>query len=489
LPSATLSPEERLTLVEELISMREAERDQIPEQEAPSCVEFLQACRIEDKETGALIPFRLWPMQREVVEQIDAAIAAGDFTEVERILDLKSRQLGASWLFLGILLYLGSFWGHRLFLIVSQSGADAQAHMHRLKVMRESVAEPRWRRGLVKDNTTELVFDNGSRYEAGKATKRYGRGKAAFAALADEMAFWDWPEEQMASLEAACKILFGATTGNGPGDYTHRTWMNAKAGRGRWKTIFWPWHAHPDRDEEWYRLNVLEATEPRLARREYAATAEEAFAAPDGVYFERFDSTRNTDVVTVVPNWSTVRCADFGYRHPAAAWIQTSPAGQPFVVAEYVPKDKTTEEFIAGMKAIDAALGLVIPPRATYCDPAGNAVNVQTSESEIQKLAAAGLAPISKASSVRDGCVRLMSELADPNLPLVISLDCPWTIQAFSGVRPDKHRPDLYDDTSEFDHILDALRYWAVNRHKVPTTSPSIAGGRRQTAGIIGRRF
>jgi hypothetical protein len=56
-----------------------------------------------------------------------------------------------------------------------------------------------------------------------------------------------------------------------------------------------------------------------------------------------------------------------------------------------------------------------------------------------------------------------MSHLADPVLPLVVSRDCPWLIEALSSVKPDKHRPDLYDEQSEYTHALDALRYWAVN--------------------------
>jgi hypothetical protein len=56
-----------------------------------------------------------------------------------------------------------------------------------------------------------------------------------------------------------------------------------------------------------------------------------------------------------------------------------------------------------------------------------------------------------------------MSHLADPVLPLVYSRDCPWTIEALASVRPDKHRPDLYDESSPYTHALDALRYWAVN--------------------------
>jgi hypothetical protein len=445
----------------------------------PTPAEFLAECSIEDKDSGSLIPFKLWPSQAALLD---------DLADAERLFGLKARQLGWTWVVLGYLLYLGTFWGHRLFLIASQSGGDAQAATHRLKIMHDSLPE-KWRQPVVKDNTTELVFANGSRYESMMATKRAGRSRAAYAALADEFAFWQWPEEQMAALEAACARLFAVTTGNGAGDYTHKLWQNAQAGRGRWQTVFHPWSARPDRTPDWYRVNVTEATEPRLARREFAATAEEAFASPEGVFFERFSYERNTDDVLPMPNWQTVRCVDFGYRHPACAWIQTSPAGQPFVVAELAPADMTTDEFAAAIKRTDASLGLKPPPRVTYCDPAGNAANVQTATSEVQILRAAGLNPLSRASSIRDGCVRLMGLLADPAIPLVVSRSCPWLVEAFGAVRPDKHRPDLYDESSEYTHILDALRYWAVNTAATTPVSAPVCGGKPITSGLVGMRF
>lgn len=453
----------------------------------PRLAEFLQACSIEDKETGALIPFILWRAQLEIVAEFQAAIDSGDWSAVERKIILKARQLGLTWLILGILLYLGTFWGHRLFLVVSQSGDDSQSAMQRLNLMRDSLPEC-WRQPIVRDNTTEIAFANGSRYEAGKATKRYGRSKAAFAALLDEVAFWEWPEEQMAALWAACKIMIVVTTSDGPGDYVHKIWQNAGAGKGRWRRTFLPWTACPNRDAEWYRLNVLEAEEPRRALREFAATPEEAFSAPEGVFFERFLRERNTDDISPVSGWRTERAVDFGYRHPACVWIQTAPSGQPFVVAELVPSDTTTDEFAAAIKRVDVALG--VRPHVTYCDPAGNAANVQTAKSEVETLREYGLNPISRASSIRDGCVRIMSALADQALPLVVSRSCPWLIEALSTVRPDKHRPDLYDEGSDYTHVLDALRYWAVNNAVASAPQSSkVTGGRRITAGLVGMRF
>jgi hypothetical protein len=420
----------------------------------------MQSLSIEDKVTGSLIPFRLWPFQVEFIRKMNTH---------DRLLALKARQLGITWEVLAHMLYNAEFWGNRLFLIASQSGSDAMDALHRVRIMHNSLERPPV--AMVKDNTEEIVFANGSRFESMKATKRAGRSKAAFMGFADEFAFWEWPEEQLNALDSACQWLYGATTGNGPGDLTHTIWGQASLGVGRWHPVFYPWHAHPGRDEEWFRVNVTEAPEPRLARREHAATPADAFTAPSGVFFERWSERNVATGFKAVPSWPTVRCADFGRRHPAAAWIQTSPHGQPIVVAEYAPAQRdasaamTTQEFADNVKRIDRDLGLNVPPSTTFCDPAGKRAEATTGESEFEIFDANGLYPQGKTSGIRDGCVCLFNLIADPDLPLLVSDACPWLTEAITAVPPDRGKPDLYDqrESSPYQHILDAVRYWAVN--------------------------
>ena len=270
---------------------------------------------------------------------------------------MKARQLGLTWLVLAVLLYWGTFWGNRVFLVARQSGEDAADAIHRLKTMLASMPAE-WRPQVVVDNVMSIEFTNGSRYQALTATQRIGRGRAAYAAIADELCFWEWQAEQLAALEAGCARLFIVTTGNGPNDHAHRLWTQAQLGKGRFKTLFLPWSAHPGRDAEWYVANVEESAEPRLARREFAATANDAFASPAGVFFERFDSERNVMDVEVVSGWRTVRGIDWGYHNPACVWLQVSPQGQLFVVHELIPTNLTTAEFIGEVLRVDASLGL-----------------------------------------------------------------------------------------------------------------------------------
>lgn len=367
--------------------------------------------------------------------------------------------------------------GNRLFLIASQSGSDAIDALHRLRILYNSIPVPSV--ALITDNTEQIALANGSRFESMMATKRSGRGKAAFATFADEIAFWSYPDEQLTALDSASQRLYAVTTGNGPGDLAHTIWDQAQQGLGRFHPVFYPWHVHPDRDADWYRENVTEAPEPRLARREHAATPEDALSAPGGSYFERFTRERNTDQdwdvkITPQPAWQTWRGVDFGFRHPACVWVQKSPRGQFFVVAELAPENVTTEEFRDAIVATDARLG--VAPLASYCDPAGKSVDPQTAESEFEVLKRARLNPRGKPSGIRDGCMRMMNLLADPDLPLIVSDSCPELIRCLTRVKPDKSHPELYDqrEDSPYQHLLDALRYLLVN---VRLGAPSSGGG------------
>ena len=87
---------------------------------------------------------------------------------------MKSRPLGVTWTVLAHLLYLASFWGNRLFLIASQTGDDAIDALHRLRILHGSIPD-KWRQPLVKDNTEQIAYSNGSPFESVKATKRAGR--------------------------------------------------------------------------------------------------------------------------------------------------------------------------------------------------------------------------------------------------------------------------------------------------------------------------
>ena len=288
--------------------------------------------------------------------------------EADRLVIVKSRQLGCSWLALAYMLYLATFEESQLFIVARQSLEEAGEGIARLGTMNDSVPE-RWRREATTSNVFSLALTSGCRIRALSSTKSIGRGLASRYAICDELAFWQDPETQLAALEPGAQRLHVISTGNGAHDTLHRLWLNSLDPESPWCGQFYPWTSVPGRDAAWFKANVTLAPSPSLATREHASTPEQAFQAPGGRWAERFDSTRNVDALEPVPNWQTVRGIDWGYHSPACVWVQISPAGQPIVVHEYLPHDVTTAEFVAGIVREDAKLGLVSPPHVASSTP------------------------------------------------------------------------------------------------------------------------
>lgn len=436
----------------------------------PPLSEFVRHLLIVEKESGKLIPFDLWPAQEKALKVIE---------KTKKLVIPKGRQIGITTLELAAMLWAATFWGHRLFLIARQSddyaqdaiirllnlaGYDANSDPPNLRLLPESTLPARWRPEIVGKNLRELRFANGSAFKALTASQRLARGLSAYWALADEFAFWPWPPEQLAAMESGCERLHVVSTGAGEGDAFQALWDNACAGRSHYKPLFLSSASDPRRDADWYRLNVTEAADPAAARREYARTPEEAFRGPEGVYFQRFERARHVQKIRICENWETFRAIDFGFRHAACLWAQRSPAGQIFIVDELLPENTTTKEFVKKIEGREEGYHLVTKPRASYCDPAGKSTNMQTAESEFLVLRRAGLHPLGRSSSVRDGCMRIMDALADPEQPLIVAERCVGLIRALAQVKPQRTQPEIYDTGHElFSHPLDALRYLYLN--------------------------
>lgn len=445
----------------------------------PPLADFVSHCLIVAKEgetESGLVPFTLWPAQREAL----AVVEREPF-----LVWPKGRQIGATWLELAAMLHAGTVAGNRLFNIARQSDEYAQDGIRRLlilagydpnsdppnlRVLPESTMPEAWRPQIVGKTTRSLTFANGSRFKAKTATRSIARGDAAYWTLCDEYAFWPWPEKQLAALEHGASRVHVVSTGDGEGDAFHKLYQTAARAQGKWRPHFTSAAADPRRDAEWFRQNVDEAASPDLARRELARSVEDVFRPASGNYFARFSAATHVREFAIVANWPLTYGVDFGFVHPVCLLLQQSPAGQPFVVGEYLPEEVPSPEFAAGIVAYQRQLlaeegvDLATEPGPMYCDPAGKARNMQTSRSEFDVMLSAGFRPRGVTSSLRDGCDLLMTSIAHAHTPLVVHPRCTKLIRALTQMPPDSRQPDVYLQSHPvFSHPLDALRYWFVN--------------------------
>lgn len=227
------------------------------------------------------IPFSLWDFQ---VELCDKAF-------VERLLIvLKARQIGVSWIFLGILLWGAVFEPGCLQLLFSLKHKEAKKLLKKLKGMYARL--PRWLQAdrVVVDNEADWELSNGSIIEAYPASG--GDSNNARRVLVDEADLIPNLSELLDSLqptiEDADSSLYMISRSNKrlPRSTFKRMYREAKAGRSDWKHAFYPYNARPDRDEAFHarqcRSAMAKDANLDFVHSNYPKTDAEALAPPTG---------------------------------------------------------------------------------------------------------------------------------------------------------------------------------------------------------------
>ena len=220
-----------------------------------------------------VIPFKLWPKQREALQQM----------VVDRLLViLKARQLGISWLCCAYALWVCIFKPGSLVLLFSMGAREAYELARRIKVMYERL--PLWLREAVPlegQSLHKLVWKNGSTIRSLAATKSAGRSFTATLVLMDEAAFMSYGEDLYSALKPTIDgggQLFVVSTANGETGFFYKLWKDAEKLINNFKTLFLSWRA-PHRTDAWRQRVAQEAISSVIDLQEYPNTPEEAFQA------------------------------------------------------------------------------------------------------------------------------------------------------------------------------------------------------------------
>lgn len=154
---------------------------------------------------------------------------------------------------------------------------------------------------------------------------------------------------------------------------------------------------------------------------------------------------------------------DFGYRNPfVCLWVLRDRLGRSFVVDEYVQSevevDRHIEEILGRRQ-----YGIV---RRVGCDPAGSAPNEQTGISNLNKLRRAGLKVSCRGSRIVDGLEMIRAGLRSgtDRVSLFIHPRCVRLMKAMRGYHYGEGRAETPAKDGEHDHLIDALRYYFLNR-------------------------
>jgi len=169
-----------------------------------------------------------------------------------RIIVLKARQLGISTIIEGIIFCLSVMYRSYQSLIISHEAESSEHILTMTKRYWNTYPFRRFhdeqyngRKQLAwSDLQSNIVIATAKNTGA-------GRSKTLHALHGSEVAFWDQPEELITGLRQAIPsqgvtLIFYESTANGVGNFFHKAWEEAAAGRSEFAPKFYPWHRHPE---------------------------------------------------------------------------------------------------------------------------------------------------------------------------------------------------------------------------------------------------
>ena len=424
---------------------------------------------------ASVVPFAPWPAQ------LDALV------EMERtrlLVVLKARQLGISWFVCAFTLHQCLMHSAQTWLFFSQGQLEANELIRRVGFLHDQHADRASFPSLVKANTDEWAWANGSRIRSLPATRRAGRSFTASGVILDEFAFMQWGTPLLAAVKPTIDAggkLFIISSADGAGSAYHQLWQGAKAGTNGFAPLFLPWSAHPGRDPQWRERIIAESPDLTAADvlREYPASDEEAFTRAAGlIYGHVYDDGDGGNVTTeadYVPGGGDVYwLIDDGYSAGSAERTVGLDPRRGMYVATAHPRvfllaqlkgdghlDIFYEDYACLLLSDQhivrvQALPYPEPERAIY-GPGG---------AEIRgRLVEAGLAPRQSGPQVEESIKELRRGLAlDPNGVRMIRIHP--RCRLLRGELLSYHRDVEGRIIKAFDHGPDALRvgFWALRR-------------------------
>jgi hypothetical protein len=233
------------------------------------CRHFMQ---IQHPVKGS-IPFIPYGYQEKLIEA---------YSINKQCIAMLPRQMGKTTCAVGYLLWYTQFINDSQVLIAAHKYDGAKDIMDRYRFAYENLPDF-IRAGIHTYNRNTIEFDNGSRIQATTTTENTGRGKSLSLIYCDEFAFVQPPEKAKEFWTALSPTLATGgkciitSTPNSDEDQFALIWTEANkkfddhgnelsVGLNGFFPYFAHWSEHPDRDEEWARVERAKIGEERFRR-------------------------------------------------------------------------------------------------------------------------------------------------------------------------------------------------------------------------------
>ena len=213
---------------------------------------FLKYIKIIHPDKGRIV-FDPYEYQKKLFELL---------VEERFVACLMARQMGKSLSVGAYALWYSLFNSDKVIGIVSNKESSAIDFLSRIKIMYEEL--PSWLKcGVVEYNKKTIIFENGTIIVAGATSKNAFRGKTANIIISDELAFveGDKAEDFYMSNYPTISVsqqgkFIAISTPNGIGGLFYELYTGAEKGRNEFAHYKVDWREHPDRDEEWARIQL-----------------------------------------------------------------------------------------------------------------------------------------------------------------------------------------------------------------------------------------
>lgn len=223
-----------------------------------------------------LIPFRLFPKQREALEWIDARYRGAEAGLIE-----KSRDVGITWLACAWSIHKWLFepqtaigWGSRKLELVDKLG-DPSCIFEKMRLILNHLPEWMMPAGWAPkqhDNYCKLLNPANGSTIVGEGGDEIGRGGRTGVYFIDESAFLEHPQRVEASLSATTNCRIDISTPNGMGNA-----FAAKRHGGQIPVLVIDWRDDPRKDQAWYDEQKRKYDAVTVAQeidRDYSASVE-----------------------------------------------------------------------------------------------------------------------------------------------------------------------------------------------------------------------
>lgn len=264
-------------------------------------------CRYVWIADGGGTPFNPWRWQVDLAARLPG---------IRRLVILKGRQIGVSWLVAAYAVWKALRQRGALVLLVSQTEDDAIELLSKAQTVYDHLPEFLKRADAIPKVRSLAFKKHRSAIIALPSTRRAGRGHRADVVIADEHAFHQWAAANYSALSPTVDAggqFFAVSTADGIGNTFADLWAQAvekiggpilprREGEGwrltralrsakppedGWLPVFLPFDLRPGRDADWWERRREASPRPKLHYQEYPRDPEESFVQTGRPVFDK----------------------------------------------------------------------------------------------------------------------------------------------------------------------------------------------------------